>query len=87
MEKECITFEIDFFLLLCKSADLGVSIYSIVKGVSFQSKKFDLDLKKVSLILFSSLNVCDLQQYFDQAVFTGIFPSVLNGVWLLFGIY
>ena len=42
------------------------------------------DIDKILLILSSSL---DLQQYFDQAVFSGIFPSVLSGVWLLFDLY
>ena len=50
-----------------------------------------IDIDKISLILSSSLNVCDFQQYFDQAVFSGIFPSVLSGVlsgvWMLFDLY
>ena len=44
-------------------------------------------LARNGLIRASSFNVCDLQQYFDQAVFSGIFPSMLSRLWLLFDLY
>ena len=85
MEKECIAFEVDFLITL-KSTSLGISIYPIVKTYRFSAKNLTsmTDIDKTLLILSSSL---DLQQYFDQAVFSGIFPSVLSGVWLLFDLY
>ena len=44
-------------------------------------------LARNGLIRASSFNVCDLQQYFDQAVFSGIFSSMLSRLWLLFDLY
>ena len=56
-------------------------------GFSPKNLPSTTDIDKISLILSSSLNVCDLQQYFDQAVVSGIFPRVLSEVWLLFDLY
>ena len=62
------------FLLLPKSADLGISIYPIVKtsiNSLLKISRVRLEIDKISLMLSSSLNVWDLQQYFDQALFSG----------------
>ena len=45
--------------------------------------RVQLDIEKISLILSLSLNVWDLQQYFDQALFSGEY-LVLSGVRFLF---
>ena len=45
--------------------------------------RVQIDIEKISLILSLSLNVWDLQQYFDQALFSGEY-LVLSGVRFLF---
>ena len=74
------------FLLLSKSTDLGISIYPIVKASLNSVLKISrvrLDIEKISLILSLSLNVWELQQYFDQGLFSGEY-LVLSGERLLF---
>ena len=74
------------FLLLSKSTDLVIPIYPIViSSINSVSKMYlvQLDIEKISLIVSLSLNVWDLQQYFDQALFSGEY-LVLSGVRFLF---
>ena len=74
------------FLLLSKSANLGISIYPIVKtsiNSVLKISRVRLDIEKILLILSLSLNVWNLQQYFDQALFSSEY-LVLSGVRLLF---
>ena len=74
------------FLLLSKSTDLVIPIYPIViSSINSVPKMYlvQLDIEKISLIVSLSLNVWDLQQYFDQALFSGEY-LVLSGVRFLF---